>query len=29
VMSLESSKLNQRVIDAIYEAGKSGGWETV
>lgn len=29
VMSLESSKLNQRVIDAIYAAGKSGGWETV
>lgn len=29
VMALESSKKNQRVIDAIYTAGKSGGWEAV
>lgn len=29
VMTLESSKKNQRVIDAIYAAGKSGGWEAV
>jgi predicted dehydrogenase len=29
VMSLESSKKNQKVIDAIYAAGKSGSWATV
>ncbi|TCD16711.1 Gfo/Idh/MocA family protein [Oricola cellulosilytica] len=29
VMTLESSVKNQRVIDAIYRAGKSGGWESI
>ena len=29
VFSLEDSLRNQRVIDAIYKAGKSGRWETV
>ena len=29
VFSLEDSVLNQRAIDAIYAAGKTGGWETV
>ena len=29
VVSLESSKLNQKVIDAIYRASTTDGWETV
>jgi predicted dehydrogenase len=29
VFTLESSRLNQRVIDAIYSSSKSGNWETV
>ncbi len=29
IFSLEDSVKNQRVIDAIYAAGKSGGWEKV
>ena len=29
VFSLEESVLNQKVIDAIFRAGKSGGWEAV
>ena len=29
LFSLEESILNQRVIDAIYKAGKSGGWHKV
>jgi len=29
VFSLEDSMLNQRVIDAIYKAGKSGKWQAV
>ena len=29
VFSLEESMLNQRVIDAIYKAGKSGRWQKV
>ncbi len=29
VFTLEESVLNQKVIDAIYKAGKSGKWETV
>jgi len=29
LFSLEDSKLNQRVLDAIYKAGKSGRWEKV
>ncbi|HEV7255059.1 MAG TPA: Gfo/Idh/MocA family oxidoreductase [Mesorhizobium sp.] len=29
VFSLEDSVLNQRVIDAFFRAGESGGWETV
>lgn len=29
VFSLEESVLNQKVIDAIFRAGKSGGWEVV
>lgn len=29
VFSLEDSVRNQRVIDAIFRAGESGGWETV
>lgn len=29
VFSLEESILNQRLIDAIFKAGKSGGWEKV
>ena len=29
VFSLEDSVKNQRVIDAIYAAGESGGWESV
>jgi len=29
VFTLENSVLNQKVIDAIYRAGESGGWEDV
>ncbi|OCI91844.1 oxidoreductase [Rhizobium sp. AC27/96] len=29
IVSLESSKLNQKVIDAIYRASEKDGWETV
>ena len=29
LFSLESSKNNQKVIDAIFKAGESGGWEEV
>ncbi len=29
IVSLESSKNNQKVIDAIYRAGETGGWENV
>lgn len=29
IFTLESSVKNQKVIDAIYRAGKSGGWEKV
>ncbi|SIQ73813.1 Predicted dehydrogenase [Rhizobium sp. RU20A] len=29
IVSLESSKNNQKVIDAIYRAGERGGWENV
>ena len=29
VVTLESSKLNQKVIDAIYRASEKDGWETV
>ncbi|TGW06336.1 gfo/Idh/MocA family oxidoreductase, partial [Mesorhizobium sp. M2D.F.Ca.ET.145.01.1.1] len=29
VFTLEESVLNQKVIDAIFRAGDTGGWETV
>jgi hypothetical protein len=29
VFTLESSVANQKVIDAIFRAGESGGWEKV
>ncbi|WP_136658470.1 Gfo/Idh/MocA family oxidoreductase [Nitratireductor sp. XY-223] len=29
LFSLESSKANQKLIDAVYRAGESDGWETV
>ena len=29
VFSLESSVLNQKLIDAIYRAGETGNWEAV
>jgi hypothetical protein len=29
IFTLESSVANQKVIDAIFRAGESGGWEKV
>ena len=29
LFSLENSKANQKLIDAVYRAGESDGWETV